>query len=267
MVTFTVDPLLFDSPKAAYLYLCKRRCLSRTVQDLRRGGYLNTDRYFYAIEWQRNTEQVHFHVLLDTSFVPFEELLASWSKHRPRSAGPAEDGRPQFGTVIFSNPKFASAVHAAIYATKYAIKHPAQGYPRWVMEMGQYRRVRKTSASRGFWGTPPRPPRKSKRRRSSSAHNYGQRVERCEKTLSVFQLRARVDTISGEVELLRKWMGKLDAPSSVLESIPNADEWPGPRRHIDATTTEEVIAIVEAAAGRPVRCIAHRRVPATGVSP
>ena len=106
LVSLTVDPTLFNSPKAAFLYMLERRCVSHTVQDLRRGGCLHSKRYFYVIEWQARTEQAHFHVLLDASFIPFEPLLASWSKHRPAWAGPVVGDRPAFGTVFISKPSF-----------------------------------------------------------------------------------------------------------------------------------------------------------------
>ena len=136
MVTLTIDPKLFLDPQTAYLYATDRRCIGRTTQDLDRWGYLYTRRYFYVLEWQEKTEMVHFHILYDSSYIPFDRLLESWSKHRPSWAGPAEGNRPAFGTVLFSAPKFADHVHAARYATKYLIKTPEHGYPTWVLNMG-----------------------------------------------------------------------------------------------------------------------------------
>lgn len=102
MLTLTVDPSLFVSPLAAYRYMRERRCIARTMQDLRRGAYrhIYSDRYFYVTEWQRRTEQVHYHVLIDAGFVPWHELLASWSKHRPLDAGPVVGDRHVNGKTV-----------------------------------------------------------------------------------------------------------------------------------------------------------------------
>lgn len=153
MVSLTVDPELFPDPKTAYYYTMDNRCISVTTQDLYRWNHLNTRRYFYVVEWQKNTEQAHYHILYDSTYIPFTSLLASWSKHRPDEAGPVIGKRPAFGTVTFSVSKFASPLHAARYATKYLIKVPEYGFPGWVLEMGKERRIRRYSTSRGFWGT------------------------------------------------------------------------------------------------------------------
>ena len=130
LVSLTVDASLFASPKDAFLYMVERRCVSRTAQDLRRAGHLHTRRYFYVVEWQRRTEQAHFHVLLDASFIPHADLLRSWSKHRPAVAGPVDGNRPPFGTVWLSVAEFAGgAAHAARYVTKYLTKPPRGGFP------------------------------------------------------------------------------------------------------------------------------------------
>jgi hypothetical protein len=55
--------------------------------------------------------------------------------------------------MAISAPKFADAVHAARYATKYLIKAPSEGFPDWVMDMGDETRIRRYSASKGFWET------------------------------------------------------------------------------------------------------------------
>ena len=109
MVTYTIDPELFPDPKTAYLYAMDKRCISVTTQDLFRWNYLKTRRYFYVLEWQKDTEMVHFHVLYDSVFIEWNKILKSWDKHRPKDAGPVKDNRPAFGTVLFSSSKFKSS--------------------------------------------------------------------------------------------------------------------------------------------------------------
>ena len=106
MVTLTIDPLLFPDPRTAYLYTMDKRCISVTTQDLDRWGHLFSRRYFYVVEWQKNTLQAHFHILYDSNFILWDDILKSWSKHRPKDAGPIQGNRPAFGTVLFSAPKF-----------------------------------------------------------------------------------------------------------------------------------------------------------------
>lgn len=76
MVTLTVDPELFPDPKTAYLYMLDKRCIGVTTQDLFRWNHLITRRFFCVVEWQKKTEQAHFHILYDSTFIPWDTLLA-----------------------------------------------------------------------------------------------------------------------------------------------------------------------------------------------
>ncbi|MEW4454170.1 hypothetical protein AB1L30_15965 [Bremerella sp. JC817] len=150
MWTFTVDPLLFSSPRQAWDYLKEKRCISRLMRSLRNGGYLLSDRYFYVVEWQKETEMVHFHVLVEARHIPIERVRYEWSKFRPDWAGPQEPNRPAFGTVRFTKTKpFVSMEHAANYATKYLTKTPEHGFPSWVLDSQTY--MRRYQTSRYFW--------------------------------------------------------------------------------------------------------------------
>lgn len=155
MWTFTVDPLLFPTPAAAYEYLRNERCLARLIRSLRRQDVLHTPRFFCVAEWQTQTEMPHFHVLLDASFIEFDLVCREWNHFRPESAGPVVGDRPGFGAVRFSASKhrFQDPAHATNYACKYLIKHPEHGYPQWVLDRpGQIHRY---SVSSGFWKSAP----------------------------------------------------------------------------------------------------------------
>lgn len=150
MWTFTMDPELFTSPRQAYDYAKQRRAISRTINRLYQKGYLHTNRYFYVVEWQKNG-MPHFHVLLDTSGIPFDLVCEIWNSYRPEWAGPVQGERPGFGSVRFSDRRdFESPEHAANYACKYLIKHPKEGYPDWVLDSPS--RIRRYGTSHGFWG-------------------------------------------------------------------------------------------------------------------
>lgn len=221
MLTFTVDPLLFSAPEAAYRYMMKRRCIGRTIQDLFRQGLLHSRRYFCVVEWQKSTLQAHFHVLVDATFLAWDKLLASWSKHRPAWAGPVVGERPAFGTVLFSRRHFAGGPeHAARYATKYLIKMPERGFPEWVLALGKSRRVRRYSTSRGFWSEPPKLYRKTFKKRSPVRLSYGERIENCGTTSNIFRIVEKTDEASGEVRPCRQWVRHVFArPEAVLEGL------------------------------------------------
>lgn len=255
MLTFTVDPTLFPTPKAAYRYICERRCIGRTLQDLDRAGYLCSRRYFYVVEFQQNTEQAHFHVLIDATFVPFDALLASWSKHRPKEAGPVQGDRPPFGTVLFSKGDIADALHAARYATKYLVKTPDYGYPAWVLAMGTNQRVRRFSTSRPFWGNPSQPRREPKSKRKIRQRTYAQRVENCGDSVHLFSLADAVDVQTGEVVAQRQWLGKLAVDSSVLDQLQDDGDPRRRRRVITASSVPGAVQVIESVAGHRVEWI------------
>jgi hypothetical protein len=154
MWTFTVDPKLFSSPKRAFDYVRANRCISETIRQLRRKGFLHSARYFAVVEWQmgegneKGTEMAHWHVLLDASYIPFDVVCEIWNRFRPDGAGPVEGDRPGFGSVRFSVREFDGPRHAASYACKYVIKHPEKGFPAWVLDSCDIHRF---STSRGFW--------------------------------------------------------------------------------------------------------------------
>ncbi|HQY89400.1 MAG TPA: hypothetical protein PK402_12180, partial [Tepidisphaeraceae bacterium] len=123
MLTLTIDPQLFESPDAAFRFVTDRSCIGRTMQHLRRAGVLNGVHWFAVIEWQANGWP-HWHLLVDADRIPFDVLTAAWNQNWSKSAERIALGRPGFGSVRFTRPRFKDARHAASYATKYLIKHP-----------------------------------------------------------------------------------------------------------------------------------------------
>jgi hypothetical protein len=257
MVTLTVDPTLFETPRDAYEYMRERRCVARTIRDLYRWGYLHSQRYFYAVEWQKETQQAHFHVLLDASYVPFSRLLESWSKHRPPGAGDVFGDRPAFGTVFISVSKFeGGAVHAARYVTKYLIKPPEYGFPPWVMQLGAETRVRRYSTSRGFWGE------ETERsvaleEREMKHRSYGERVESCGSTMDIFESRTQVDGSTGEVRFEPAWVGEIAVPAKVLRRLheKRGEEASERACEIPATDLAGLVSEIENVLGRPIEWV------------
>lgn len=260
MASLTIDPELFPDPKTAYLYTMDKRCISVTTQDLYRWGHLNTRRYFYVVEWQKNTEQAHYHVLYDSGFIPWDSLLASWSKHRPKNAGPVRDNRPAFGTVIFSAPEFRNAAHAGRYATKYLIKTPEHGYPVWVLQMGKERRIRRYSASRGFWGSEsayrdPTPVTTRKNRQ----YTYYQRIESCGDSVNLFEITEILDKETGEITCSRQWVGQINVEAStVISGIFDPGNPDRHRRSLLAKNQRQALNIIRAASNENAQFIRHR---------
>jgi hypothetical protein len=140
-ITLTVDGSLFASPEESWSYVMNERCLSRLMRELHRRGHLHTKSYFWVVEFQSQTEQPHWHILLDASFIPFGELVEIWSRFRPDSASPLDSKitaenyqgqAPGFGSVRFTSS--TDAYRAGYYATKYLTKFPRDGYPAWVLD-------------------------------------------------------------------------------------------------------------------------------------
>jgi len=251
LVTFTVDPSLFADPKTAYFYVRERRCIARTIQDLFRWGYLCSRRYFSVLEWQRDTEQVHFHVLLDAKYIPFDRLLESWSKHRPEHAGPVIGNRPPFGTVRFSKGHFGGGpAHAARYVTKYLIKTPEHGFPEWVLRMGEETRIRRHSTSRGFWGTVSKRRTEAGAKRQCEGRTYAEKIQACGSSVNLFEVRETVNRETGEILVKRQWVGELLANADVvMESLFDPGEPRRSRRSLLAHSISDAHRIVSAAIG------------------
>jgi len=253
MLSLTVDPVLFESPKHAYLYLRHRRAISRTMQDMWRWGHLHSRRYAYVLEFQRETRQPHFHLLCDASFIPHDALMAAWGKHRPPSAGPVAPNRPALGYCWISMPSLATALHAARYATKYLVKAPDDGFPAWVLQMGKDHRVPRFQPSRGFWGNPPLLRPEPESTRTVLPRTYEDRLGDCGITLNMFQTVERIDASTGVVTPSQHWRGRLDEPTAALALL-GADIASGRCKvTLRATDSREAAKAISAAVGHPVR--------------
>ena len=158
-ITFTLDPELFPDPLTAYLYVMGGNGLiGRTIRELHRRGWLKTRHYFVVIEWHENGWP-HWHVLVDSKFIPFGEIVEVWATFRPVWA-PAvpritaenyKGQRPSPGGVRFTwrHDKPESPEAAAHYAAAYLCKLPENGFPEWVLNYeGQ---IKRQSHSQGFF--------------------------------------------------------------------------------------------------------------------
>jgi len=149
MLTFTIDPQHFpEGPQEAFEHVKQSRCLSVTMQALRRAGVLLSDRWFAVIEWQLNGWP-HWHVLVEANRIEFDTLRDAWNVNLCKLGKDAADTRTGFGSVRFNAP-LTDGKHAAGYACAYLTKHPEHGYPDWVLA-SQTRKVHRYSAARGFW--------------------------------------------------------------------------------------------------------------------
>ncbi len=256
LLTFTVDPELFPSPQAAFEYLMDNRCLSRTMQDLRRASVLNSNRYFYVVEWQERTEQVHFHVLVDATFVAHDLLTRCWGKNRPPGLGPPRDGRPAIGFAWISKPSFEGGpLHAARYVTKYLTKVPQKGFPGWVLAMGVQRRVRRYGTSRGFWDRVSLPSEPSGRKRQRRELSYAERLSECGTTLNVCEVCEDIDRYTGEVTIGREWLGRLAVGCEVLDRFEDLGDPRRRRRFLVGYLVCDVLEQVSERAGFAVRWV------------
>ncbi|MBS0211018.1 MAG: hypothetical protein JSS27_18900 [Planctomycetes bacterium] len=149
MVTLTVDPKNFSSPQDAFDYVRKHRCIWWLVNELHHRGYLQARDYFCVLEWQKDTEMPHWHLMLDARYIPKTVLDDLWQANRPQGLPPKEANRPGFGMVRYSRKPFQDHHHLVNYLTKYLIKFPEHGFPNWVLDYeGQIHRY---TTSRGFF--------------------------------------------------------------------------------------------------------------------
>ncbi len=259
MLTLTVDPQLFSSPRDAYLYVRGHRALSRLMQDLNRADCLHSRRYFYVVEFQKQTEQAHFHVLIDATFVSKSIIDAAWSKFRPPSAGPVLPNRPAFGMTRFSVRRFSGgACHAARYATKYLVKVPDHGFPAWVMQMGQGARVPRYGTSRRFWGGQPKErPAPTRGKRQRLPRSYAARAAECGSSSNVFEFVDAIEQGAGGTHTQKRWLGRVRVEIGRLSGKVGVQV--APRRiMLVAPGHAACVAALAAGAGHPVSVLARR---------
>lgn len=137
LITLTVDPKLHAGPGEAYLAM--RGTVSRLMQDLKRGGYLWSSRYFAVIETHK-TGWPHWHIIVDAPDIPHEILSALWAK---QGGGFCYISRGPNGRA------FKNKDHAAHYALKYLRKQPAKGWPAWILDGGL--KIRRYMTSQNFF--------------------------------------------------------------------------------------------------------------------
>lgn len=198
MWTLTIDPKLFASPEAAYRYCREKRVISRWVAKLFKAGHLESKHYFCAIEWQQNTEMVHFHVLLNAHFIPWDVGIRAWGSFRPKDAGEWDSvAGPEFGSCQFSDGARAagSATYFLNYVTKYILKMPSYGFPAWVMNSRM--NIPRYQCSRGFWLDKAAPSREPETKRPRVAKTIAERVAACRQKAVVLQ-KVRWFTESGQ---------------------------------------------------------------------
>lgn len=241
MLTFTIDPELFASPAEALAYVRDHRCLSVTIQRLRRWKLLHSGRYVCVIEWQRETEQPHWHVLVDATHIPFAKLCEAWNRNWDGWQERVASGRPGFGSVRFTASRLKDSKKAAGYVTAYLTKVPEYGFPEWVVSM-PVRSVHRFSTSRGFW-TDRKPagepdiaePNEQEQDEELEQECYSEneatsdddserqpvtireRLARCGESCVVLRVRDVVDEDTGEVVQRREFLAQF--PFQLFEAI------------------------------------------------
>lgn len=175
MITFTVDPKKFSGPAQAWSEVMGRRWIAKTVAKIRRAGFLESERFFYVLEFHKSGWP-HWHLVVESAFIPHEMIERAWG----------------YGFVSYSKKtEFANSDHAVYYLLKYVGKNDS-GYPEWVLHHPG--RIRLVATSRGLVETEKREknigkknPRKTK--------TIAQRIKGCgEQTVVV----SKVPKMGGE---------------------------------------------------------------------
>lgn len=167
MITLTVDPE-WGSPREVFDALRKRRAVAEFIRSLRKKGYITGD-WYRVLEFQmgrrpgsKKTEQVHFHILVDSpeNFIPHDYMMQRWHQLARLCFGPPKVGREDFGFVWFDRIKEDQRANAAYYCCKYIAEAAQKGLPDWYVSRsnekgpkGAMYNVTLKSHSRGFFGT------------------------------------------------------------------------------------------------------------------
>lgn len=259
MLTLTVDPELFESPRDAYEHIMDERGIGILIRRLSAGGHLHSKRFFYVVEFQKDTEFPHFHVLIDASFVPKNEVEEIWGRLRPTEAGPVDPGRPAFGITRFSVRHFEDGpLHAARYATKYLVKMPQNGFPHWVMQMGGDRRVPRYGVSRPFWDRERKPSTPTGKTRELANLSYEKKTETCGAFCNVFEEVEMVNLESGEVQSQLKWAARVVLDFGILEHFMTEKDPSKRRINVTATSANACIEAFRRVTGQSLEVIAMR---------
>jgi len=221
MLTCTLDHQIFpEGPDFAFKLVLKKRAIAEMMKFLEKyhGGY-----WFCVLEWQCNGWP-HWHILIDSEFIPIKEVEKAWGRFVPRDRRHLV--RSSIGTMgmcRYSSPPggFKNGCHAARYVTKYLIKPPEHAYPEWVLDAPY--RIRRYSTSRGFWGELTHRDASTvgsgEQKLERVSHTHRERLAKCCTTCSVFAVTDTVDVAEVEVNRQRHFLGKLNCNARALAGI------------------------------------------------
>ena len=232
MWTLTVDPKHFRTPEACYRYVMGKRLLARLVRELRDTGYLNS-RWSYWVFETHQSGWPHWHLVLDTSYLPHHLVQAIWDRLGAKGGN--------FGWVQFSKGKggklggFGNAYHAACYVTKYITKQPKNGWPAWVM--GYVGRIKRFHAAHGMWaalGQEPKPKKEAAesvtRGKYRLKNTVSDRIRECGSDIAVYKKSRQGVELMGVVPLEAKRFAE-------FFGVEDRDRWtipePGANRYVD----------------------------------
>jgi hypothetical protein len=187
----------------------------------------------------------HFHVVIEAAHLPQEIVQASWNKHA-RFLSRSDTDATVLGHVwLTAGDADTVPCEASARLARYLFKVPRFALPRWVSQCE--RTLHRYGASRGFWGrVRPRRPHKGSHRTSKSATPKTKTV--CGSAIEVFEEQERLDRTTGELQIQKVWIAKLDVPFDQI-------------RHLSLThaTLPALIEAMELELGRPVRVLRRRR--------
>lgn len=214
MLTFTVDRDLLPSAEAAFKHVADRRAISKVMAEIRQ--YLSRSDWFCVVEFQKDGGWPHWHVLVDSSFVPIVAVRTAWRRFVPKSVRhlirPTIDS---LGIVRYSKPDgFKNAKHAVLYLTKYLIKGPNDGFPKWVMNATY--RIRRFGTSRRFWGTLNHRKVVEKTGRQPRRRSHDERVKECCQTSTVYAVSEQIEDETGKIVRNRRFLGRVNCNGILL---------------------------------------------------
>ena len=234
MLTLTLNRDLFPDAQSAYGYLKSKRCVGEVMRKLYRSKHpqirMHSKKYLQVLEWQADGWP-HFHLAVDASYIPFEELSRLWN-----SLAPPQDQADSCSPLLLGYTWVSKEVYSSYCADGTArkllkyITQPDHSVPQWVLDAPFS--VRMYETSRGLFVNPSAPARLNKPRRRdaklrakrSPSKPLRDRLAKCGTSCHLLQVSQSAS--EGSPKQKYTHLATLDVPPEVLYKAANGPKYP-----------------------------------------
>ena len=234
MLTLTLNRDLFPDAQSAYSYLKLKRCVGEVMRKLYRSKHpqmkMHSKKYLQVLEWQADGWP-HFHLAVDASHIPSEELSRLWNSLAPPQDQPGSCSPLSLGYTWVSWEVCSS--HCADGTARKLLKYitqPDHIVPQWVLDAPF--RIRMYETSRGLFVNAAAPARLNKPRglgakqkaKRAPSKPLRERLAQCGTSCHLLQ----VSQCASEGSPKQKYthLATLDVPPEVLYRAANGPTYP-----------------------------------------